>query len=359
MLPSEHRNEPCLARRTRCAVLGLAVALLAAPPLPTHAQKFEIRNRSRILLGRTQVTDSATLSDKRYSFGFTNTFREGRSLDNTLAGRFNATKSTKIQFDTRLAGGDTDWELKVNQKFRSFTFDLGTGSDGLFHTGVMYGQRKGKGFGFSASWVGDDRRAGANLQLWHTVEPIDVTFAVRHNRRGFGWSADTGKNLANILRGVLRYETSTGVEGNGNSQQVIYGRNMRNGADTVTGDFDPLRFEPEEDVFGDDGINISSPMYPKDDPLAWLVEGYGARIGQVELDRKRLLEAEVVSYVTDQVWLGGEFRMKDGVTETIDTSFGISGESLNLATTFGYSPHSERFSGSVQLRWLPFKRASP
>lgn len=334
------------------------VVLSCALPGAVQAQKLELRNRSRVLLGATQLTDSATLSAKRYAIGFTNTFRQGSARDNTFAGRLEATASTTLQLDARRRGDDTDWELKVNQKAGSFTFDLGGGSNGLFHGGVLFGQRKGKGFGFSAAWVADDRRSGANLQLWHTVETIDVTVALRHDRRGLGWSADTGDKLANILRGVLRYETSGGADGNGASQQIVYGRNLRTGTATVEA-FDPLRIEPSEDVFGDDGINIRSPMYPKDDPLAWLVEGYGARLGQVELDRKRVLEAEVVSYVTDNVWLGGELVMKDGATRTIDTSFGINGNDLELAATFGYAPDRERFSGTVQFRWVPFKPVTP
>jgi hypothetical protein len=340
------------------AAAVLAVLLTTALPTTAHAQKLELRNRSRVLLGATQVTDSATLSDKRYSIGFTNTFREGRPHDNTFAGRLDATASTKLQLDAQRTGDETGWELKVNQQVGEFTFDLGTGSNGLFHSGALFGQRKGKGFGFSAAWVEDDRSAGANLQLWHTVEAIDVTFAARHDRRGFGWSADTGQQLANVLRGVLRYETSNGAESNSSSQQVVYGRNLRTGSAAVE-DFDPVRVAPEEDVFGDDGVNIRSPLYPQDDPLAWLVEGYGARLGQVELDRKRLLQAEVVSYISDNVWLGGEFVMKDGVADTIDTRFGITGEDLDLAATFGYSPDRERFSGTVQFRWVPFKPVTP
>lgn len=334
--------------------LMLALTFVSAPA--AHAQKLEIRNKSKILLGSTKLTDSATLSAKRYSFGFTNTFREGRSLSNVFAGRIDPTASTKVYVTTQRVGDQTGWEVKVNQKFRSFTFDLGTGSDGLFHTGVQFGKRKGKGFGFSASWVGDDRRSGANLQLWHYVKTLDLVVALRHDRRGFGWSANTGNKLANLLRGILRYDTSSGTDGAAQSQQVIYGRNMRDGTDTFTG-FDQMQFVPEENVFGDDGINIRSPLYPDDDPLAWLVEGYGARLGQTQLGKKRLLEAELVTYVSDTVWLGGEFIMKDGVTESIDTRFGITGKNLKLSASFGYALQSERFNGTVQFRWTPFKRA--
>ena len=37
----------------------------------------------------------------------------------------------------------------------------------------------------------------------------------------------------------------------------------------------------------------------------------------------------------------------------------FSGEDLNLSATFGYAPQSERFVGSVQFRWIPFKPAPP
>ncbi len=318
------------------------------------AQKLDIRNKSKILLGGSQITDIATYSHTRYSLGFTNTFREGRALSNVFAGRFEPVASTKLSVDTRVAGSQTDWEVKLNQKFRGFTFDVGGGSDGLLHTGIQYGKRKGKGFGFSASWVGDNRRRGANLRLWHYVDAIDIVAAFRHDRRGFGWSADTGKKLANILRGVLRYETSGGVDGNGASHQVIYGRSVRDGSDTYTG-FERLRLVPEEDVFGDDGVNIRSPMYPENDPLAWLVEGYGARLGEVDLDTERLLEAEMVSYLSDSVWVGGDLMMKDGVTEAIDAQFGITAQDLKVAASVGYAPQSERFRGTVQLRWTPLK----
>lgn len=351
------RRQLSLRPAACAAVAGVVVVLFALPHGAAEAQKLELRNRSNVLLGRSQITDSATLSDKRYALGFTNVFREGRELDNTFAGRLQATPSTKLQFSTRRAAGETDWEVKLNQKLSDFTFDLGGGSDGLFHTGMLFGQRKGKGFGFSATWIGDERRSGTNLQLWHTVESIDVTVALRRDRGGFGWSADTGENLANVLRGVLRYETSSGPDGNGSSQQVVYGRDIRTGADSVTA-FDELRLLPVEDVFSDEGVNIRSPMYPQDDPLAWLVDGYGARLGSVDLGAKRLLEAEVISYVSDTVWLGGEFKMEDGIAEVIDTTFGITGEDLDLAASFGYSPQSERFSGTVQLRWVPFKPAA-
>ena len=249
------------------------------------------------------------------------------------------------------------WEAKVNQKYEAFTLDLGTGSAGLFHAGVMYGKRKGKGFGLSASWVGDNRRRGANLQIWHYVEKVDLVASVRHDRRGFGWSLNTGNKMANILRGILRYETNSGSNGNPASQQVIYGRNMRDGGDTYTG-FDTLDFVPNEDVFGDDGINIRSPLYPDDDPLAWLVEGYGVRFGQAELDRESVMEAEMVSYLTDKIWVGGDFVMEDGITKNVDTKFGVTSNNLKLAAAFGYSPQSERFSGSVQFQWTPIKPSS-
>ena len=344
------------ARKHIFAYLCLMLALTLASAPAAHAQTLEIRNKSKILLGRTQLTDSVRLSARRYSFGFTNTFREGRSLANVFAARLDPTASTKVYISTRRVGDQTDWEMKVNQRFGSFTFDLGTGSDGLFHTGVQFGKRKGKGFGFSASWVGDDRRRGANLQLWHYIDTLDLVVAARHDRRGFGWSANTGNKLANVLRGILRYETSGGADGASSAQQVIYGRNLRDGSDSFTG-FDRIQFVPEENVFGEDGINIRSPLYPDDDPLAWLVEGYGARLGQTQLGAQSLLEAELVSYLSDTVWLGGNFLMKDGVTESIDTRFGVTGENLKLSATFGYSLQSERFNGTVQLRWTPFKPA--
>jgi len=354
------RPQSSPVRTRELAVVAGAVALLiAALPVPGHAQKLEIRNQSRILLGRSQITDTAKLTDKRYSFGFTNSFAPGGNLSNAFAANVQPLESTKLQFNAQRRGESTDWELKVNQTIGAFTLDAGAGSDGLLHTGLMFGKRKGKGFGASASWVGDDRSSGTSLRLWHTVETIDVTFQLRHDRRGFGWSADTGKNLANILRGVLRYETSTGDNGNGSSQQVIYGRNMRSGADSVS-EFDHLRVRDDEDVFGNDGINIHSPLYETEEPLAWLVEGYGGRFAQVDLgEGKKKLEAEVVSYLTEHVWLGGDFAMEDGEIDTIDTRFGISSADLNLSATFGYSPHSERFSGAVQLRWVPFKPAPP
>ena len=338
----------------RVTVLFMVTLLLASP---VYAQKLEIRNKSRIRLGSTQISDTATLSDKRYSLGFTNTFREGRKLNNVFSGRFNPTKSTKLYLNTQFKGGVMTWEAKVNQKYEAFTLDLGTGSAGLFHAGVMYGKRKGKGFGLSASWVGDNRRRGANLQIWHYVEKVDLVASVRHDRRGFGWSLNTGNKMANILRGILRYETNSGSNGNPASQQVIYGRNMRDGGDTYTG-FDTLDFVPNEDVFGDDGINIRSPLYPDDDPLAWLVEGYGVRFGQAELDRESVMEAEMVSCPTDKVWVGGDFVMEDGITKNVDTKFGVTSNNLKLAAAFGYSPQSERFSGSVQFQWTPIKPSS-
>ena len=100
-----------------------------------------------------------------------------------------------------------------------------------------------------------------------------------------------------MLRVILRYETSGGADGASSAQQVIYGRNLRDGSDSFTG-FDRVQFVPEENVFGD-----------------------------------------------------------DGVTESIDTRFGVTGENLKLSATFGYSLQSERFNGIVQLRWTPFKPA--
>lgn len=336
----------------RLTILLALILLLATPS--AHAQKLQIRNKSRILAGRTQLTDTVTFSAKRYSAGFTNTFRQGRNLRNVFAGRFDPTKSTKLYINTEFNGSVTTWEAKVNQKLGAFTFDLGAGSAGLFHTGVMYGKRKGKGFGFSASWVGDDRRSGANLKMWHYIEAIDIVASVNRDRRGFGWSVNTGKKMANILRGILRYETNGGSDGNGASQQVVYGRDIRTGAGTYTG-FETFDFVPNENVFGEDGINIRSPLYDQDDPLGWLVEGYGARFGEVELDRKRLLEAEMVSYLTDTLWVGGDFVMKDGVTENVSTKFGLTGDNLRLAATFSYAPQSARFSGSIQFQWTPIK----
>ena len=132
---------------------------------------------------------------------------------------------------------------------------------------------------------------------------------------------------------------------------------MFNGGDTYTG-FDSLDIVPNEDVFGEDGINIRSPLYPDDDPLAWLVEGYGVRFGQVELDRESQVEAEMVSYLTDSIWVGGDFVMEDGITKNVDTKFGITSQNMKLAAAFGYAPQSERFSGSVQFQWTPIRPSS-
>ena len=355
MTASRQPGPAAVRYRRRVGVpLGLALVVVLAGATPATAQKLEIRNKSKLVLGGMQITDTATLSDKRYSVGFTNAFRKGRDLSNVFAGRIDPTASSKVYVNTQLRGASTEWEVKLNQTYRAFTLDVGAGSGGLFHTGVKYGKRKGKGFGFSASWVGDDRRSGANLQLWHYVESVDIVAGVRRDRRGIGWSVDTGNKLANILKGVLRYETNGGSDGNGQSHQVVYGRNMRDGSDTFTG-FDRVNRLVPEDVFSDDGINIRSPLYPDDDPLAWLVEGYGARFGEVELDRKRVLEAEMITYLTESVWVGGDFMMEDGQTETLDTQFGVTGEDLKLSASFGYGFQRERFAGAVQLRWTPIK----
>ena len=66
----------------------------------------------------------------------------------------------------------------------------------------------------------------------------------------------------------------------------------------------------------------------------------------------------MVSYISDSVWVGGDLTMKDGVTEAIDAQFGITAEDLKLAATFGYAPQTERFSGTVQVRWVPLKPAA-
>ena len=97
----------------RATVLFMVTLLLA---LPVYAQKLEVRNKSRIRLGSTQISETAKLSDKRYSLGFTNTFREGRKLNNVFSGRFNPTKSTKLYLNTEYKGGAMTWEAKFNKK---------------------------------------------------------------------------------------------------------------------------------------------------------------------------------------------------------------------------------------------------
>ena len=334
--------------------VAAVVACRILIPDTAAAQQVEVRNKSKLLRGAVKLQDTLSFTTKRYAIGWTNTFVQRRSQQNVVSGRFNATKSTKLSGHISLRGLTTDWEAKINHKIGAFTVDLGGGSDGLFHTGVLYGAKKGKGFGFSASWVGDDRRRGANVEIWHYIKAIDLKANMRHSRRGFTWSATTGNKLSQALRGVLLYETSTADGANGASQQVIYGRNTRSGADGFD-DFRSLRLLPEEDVFGDDGINIESPLYLDDDPLAWLVEGYGARLSTADLDRKAVLEAESVTYLTEAIWVGGEYAREDGVSKSIDAKFGATTETLKLAATFGYQMPRERFAGSVQLRWTPGK----
>ena len=70
------------------------------------------------------------------------------------------------------------------------------------------------------------------------------------------------------------------------------------------------------------------------------------------------MEAEMVSYLTDSIWVGGDLVMEDGITKNVDTKFGITSENLKLAAAFGYAPQSERFSGSVQFQWTPIKPSS-
>ncbi len=264
------------ALRFRClataAVGALAFVLFVATP--AAAQKVEIRNKSKLSFDSVRLTDIVSVTGKRYAFGFTNNFRQGHSLGNVFSARVDATKSSRIYVHYRVEGGSNDWEVKLNQKIAGLTFDVGTGSDGLFHTGVKYGKSKGKGFGLAASWVTDHSSSGSNVGVWYYFEDIDVNAAVQHSRHGLRWSVNTGDNVANIIRGVLSFETGTLADGNGSAHQLVYGRNVRHGYDEFN-DLDRLRGFRDENVFGDDGINIESPLYPDDDPLAWLVEGYG------------------------------------------------------------------------------------
>ena len=142
-------------RRGACAAFAACLALFAVAPSAATAQTLQISNKSRLVPGKTQLVDTATLRGKRYSVGFTSTFREGRSLANAFSGRMSPTRSTTMSIHTALVGLRPTWEAKVNHKLGSFTVDLGGGSDGLFHTGLKYGKGKGKGFGFSASWIGN------------------------------------------------------------------------------------------------------------------------------------------------------------------------------------------------------------
>ena len=336
-------------RSLACAVVATSLIMV---PDPATAQKVEVRNKTGVGGDSIKLKETLSVTAKRYAFGYTNTFTRGRSLDNVVSGRFNIFKSTKVSGNVRVRGLTTDWEAKINQKIGAFTLDLGGGSEGLFHSGILYGARKGKGFGFSASWVGDNRRRGANLEIWHYIKAIDLKASARHSRRGFTWSATTGGKLGQALRGVLLYETSSGVDGHGASQQVIYGRNTRTGTDGF-GDNRHFRLVPEEDVFGDDGINIKSPLYRDDDPLGWLVEGYGARISQVELDKKAILEAESVTYLTNALWVGGEYTRKEGASQSIDAKLGVTTDNLNLAATVGYQLAKESIAATFQMRWTP------
>ena len=43
----------------------------------------------------------------------------------------------------------------------------------------------------------------------------------------------------------------------------------------------------------------------------------------MELGKKRLIEAELVNYLTDTIFVGGDFSMEDGVTQSVETQFGI------------------------------------
>ena len=56
------------AQYSACRRIGVGLCLIVALSVATapaaHAQKLEIRNKSKILLGRTQLVDSATLSAK-------------------------------------------------------------------------------------------------------------------------------------------------------------------------------------------------------------------------------------------------------------------------------------------------------
>ena len=87
-----------------------------------------------------------------------------------------------------------------------------------------------------------------------------------------------------------------------------------------------------------------------------MVEGYGARIGNIDLGRKNKLEAEVVKYVNEVFWFGGEVAMTDGVTRAVEAKFGATAQSLKLASTVGYDPHNGSFLTSVEFRWVPKKK---
>ena len=187
-----------------------------------------------------------------------------------------------------------------------------------------------------------------------SVTDIDVSAAVQHSRCGLRWSLNTGDKVASLIRGVLSFETGTLADGNGAAHQLVYGRNVRHGYGEFN-DFDRLRRFRDESVFGDDGINIESPLYMDDDPLAWLIEGYGARLGSVALGRKNELEVEVVKYVNEVFWFGGELAMEDGVTRTVEAKFGATAQDLKLASTVGYDPQNGSFLTSVAFRWIPKK----
>jgi len=336
-------------------VLAASTLLLALVVLPSwvDAQEAENRTRTRVDSGAVQLEETFTLSEKRWSVGWTGDWRQGGIVDHSFSSRVEPTDSTKVVVHAAAAKDDA-WEAKINQELGAFTLDLGAGSDDLFHSGIRFGARKGKGFGLAVSHVRSDRRRDSTaLEAWHRIESVGLQAAVKHDARGLSWSV-TKEALG---AGALRFETLGADDGTDGSRQVIYGSRLREDARSPASGLtsEPLRLAAADDVFGPGAVEIDSPLFPDEEPLAWLVEDFGGRLQSIDnLGESRTIEVETVKYLSERVWIGGQYTLEDGATDGIDARFGSRGERIDLAASLGYRPRHQDVVGSVRLRWRPF-----
>lgn len=333
------------------AVTFLAVSLVCTAGVA--AQEAESHTRTRVRSGTVQLAETFTLSNEGWSVGWTGDFRQGDTLGHSFSSRLSPTETTKVVLHAE-TGGRERWEAKLNQELGDLTLDLGAGSGGLFHSGIRFGARKGKGFGFAVSHVRSERRPGSTaVEIWHRIEAVGIQAALKHDRRGLSWSVTKEK----VGNGALRFETLGAADGRGSSQQVIYGSRLRDDVDGLArrGTAETLQLAAEDDVFGDGAVEIDSPLLPDEAPLAWMVKDFGGRLKSIDdLGETRKIEAETVKYLTEGVWIGGQYTLENGSTEGVDAKVGSKGERLDLAVSFGYRPQAEDFVGSLQFRWRPF-----
>ncbi len=221
-----------------------------------------------------------------------------------------------------------EMEAKAGYKLKeNIELDVGGGSNGLVHTGVLYNRLKP--FGFGIAYKHDEKASEVRGFLW----------AYTH---GFFAGASKINDSASLILahpsrnhgGALVYSFNYGIKNGRQNHQLIVGDKSNEGFYNMSSD-DTWFALHDGQIFGPASSVGNSPFRFINPPVAWRVRDIGAEYAFRQMRNGQEHEASFAKYLTSNNYVQGNLALRDGSTE-FRVDAGRNTERLSYNVGVGY-----------------------